>query len=78
VAELGIPFPEVAELGVPAWIFVLEPLEVLVGLGFDAPEVDRPADREELPDLVDVVLLGDALPCRLDVVVMARVAGDPR
>src|SRR6202171_4311418 len=44
-AKFGMPFPEVAELGVPAWIFVLEPLEVLFGLGFDTPEIDRPADR---------------------------------
>ena len=65
VAELGVPLPEVAELGVPARILVLEPLEVLVGLGLDPPEVDRPADREELRDLVDVVLLGDAIPGRL-------------
>src|SRR6266853_2138058 len=69
-AEPGMPFPELAELGVPARILVLEPLEVLVGLGLDAPEVDRPADREELSHLVDVVLLGDAFPGCLDVVVM--------
>src|SRR5882757_10688104 len=65
-----MPFPEVAEFGVPAWILVLEPLEVLLGLGLDAPEVRRPADREELRGLVDVVLLDDAVPRRGDVVVM--------
>src|SRR6056297_3670441 len=32
-AELVIPFPEVAEFGVPARILVLEPLKVLLGLG---------------------------------------------
>src|SRR5258705_14004590 len=69
-AQLGMPFPEVAEFGVPAWILVLEPLEVLLGLGLDTPEVRRPADREELRGLVDVVLLDDAVPRRGDVVVM--------
>src|SRR6266478_2090031 len=42
--QLRVPFPEVTEFGVPARIFVLEPLEVLFGLGFDAPEIDRPAN----------------------------------
>src|ERR1700737_3475439 len=69
-AKFGMPFPEVAELGVPAWILVLEPLEVLFGLGFDAPEINRPADREELRGLVDVVFLNDPIPCGGDVVVM--------
>src|SRR6202171_2542425 len=69
-AELGMPFPEVAELGVPARIFVLEPLEVLFGLGFDTPEIDRPANRKELCGLVDVVLLDDPIPGGGDVVVM--------
>src|SRR5712672_4386252 len=32
-AQFGMPFPEIAELGVPAWILVLEPLAVLFGLG---------------------------------------------
>src|SRR5882672_10249968 len=69
-AKFGMPFPEIAELGVPAWILVLEPLEVLFGLGFDAPEIHRPSDREELRSLVDVVLLDDPVPGGGDVVVM--------
>src|SRR5712664_467848 len=69
-AEFGMPFPEVTEFGIPAWILVLEPLEVLFGLGFDAPEIDRPANREELRGLVDVVFLDDPVPGGGDVVVM--------
>ena len=49
---------------------MLEPLEVLFGLGFDTPEIHRPADREELRGLVDVVFLDDAIPGGGDVVVM--------
>src|SRR5712672_3611797 len=69
-AKFRMPFPEIAELGVPALILVLEPLEVLFGLCFDAPEIHRPADREELCGLVDVVFLDDAIPGGGDVVVM--------
>src|SRR5882724_4522018 len=69
-AKFGMPFPEVAEFGIPAWILVLEPLEVLFGLGFDAPEIDRPANREELRGLVDVVFLDDSIPGSSDIVVM--------
>src|SRR6202048_2170039 len=61
-AKFRMPFPEISELGVPAWILVLEPLEVPFGLGFDAPEIDRPANREELCGLVDVVFLDDTIP----------------
>ncbi len=68
--ELGIPAPELAELGIPARIFLLEPLEVAVGLGLDPPEVHRPAHREELRDLVDIVLLRDPVPGFLHVVVV--------
>src|ERR1700740_1493713 len=32
-AKFGMPFPEITELGVPAWILVLEPLKVPFGLG---------------------------------------------
>src|SRR5205823_1144163 len=38
-AQLGIPLPEIAELGIPARILVLEPFKVLFGLGLDPPEV---------------------------------------
>src|ERR1700719_4331354 len=69
-AKFGMPFPKIAELCVPAWILVLEPLKVPFGLGFDAPEIDGPSDREELCGLVDVVLLDDTIPGGGNVVVM--------
>src|SRR5712672_2393143 len=69
-AELGMPLPEVTKFGIPARILVLEPLEVFFGLGFDAPEIDRPANSEELRGLVDVVFLDDPIPGGGDVVVM--------
>ena len=56
-AELGVPLPIIAELRIPARILMLEPLEVFFGLGFDAPEIRRPADREELRGKMDVVFL---------------------
>ena len=65
-----MPFPEVTEFSVPTWILMLEPLEVLFGLGLDAPEVRRPAGREELRSLMDVVLLDDTVPGRGDVIVV--------
>src|SRR5580698_8434414 len=61
-ALLRVPLPVVAEFGIPAGILVLEPLEVLFGLGLDAPEVHRPAHGEELSYLVDIVLLDQAIP----------------
>src|SRR5258708_21459857 len=75
LALLPVPLPEVTELAVPARILMLEPLEVLLGLSLDAPEVDRPADREELRNLVDVVLLDNPVPCSRDVVMMDLDAG---
>ena len=49
---------------------MLKPVEVLFSLGFDAPEVHRPADREKLRSFVDVVLLDDPVPSCADVVMM--------
>eukprot|EP01093_Parvamoeba_rugata_P002831 TRINITY_DN1353_c0_g1_i4.p2 TRINITY_DN1353_c0_g1~~TRINITY_DN1353_c0_g1_i4.p2 ORF type:complete len:272 (+),score=3.79 TRINITY_DN1353_c0_g1_i4:572-1387(+) len=70
VAELVVPPPELAELVVPARVLGLEPLEVPVGLGLDAPEVHRPADGEELRHLVHVELLGQPVPGFLHVVMV--------
>src|SRR5580704_9795404 len=44
LGEFGVPLPVVAELSVPAGILMLKPLEVLLGLRLDAPEIHRPPD----------------------------------
>ena len=62
LAKFGIPLPEIAELGVPAWILVLKPLKVFLGLSFNPPEVDGPTNRKELSDFMDIILLGDPFP----------------
>ena len=49
---------------------MLEPLEVFLGLRLDAPEVDRPADGEELRGQVHVVFFHDAVPSGADIVVV--------
>ena len=44
LGQFGIPLPVVAEFRIPTRVLVLEPLEVLLGLRLDAPEIHRPAD----------------------------------
>src|SRR3984957_6362617 len=70
LGQFGVPLPVVAEFSVPARILMLEPLEVLLGLRLDAPEIDRPADRKELRGQMDVVFLDDPIPGRRHVVVV--------
>src|SRR5439155_196971 len=72
--QLAVALPPPAVLVVPAGVLVLEPLEVLVVHGVDAPVVDGPAGGEELGDLVDVALVPDAVPALLDEVVRDRQA----
>ena len=72
VGEAVVVLPPLAELVVPTGILLLEPFEVGVGHGVDAPVVDRPAGGEEAGDLVHVVLVDDAVPRLLDQVVRNR------
>ena len=69
VCQPVVVLPPLAELVVPTGVLFLEPLEVLVRHGIDAPVVDRPAGGEELRNPVHVVLVDDALPGFLDQVV---------
>ena len=69
VGQPVVVLPPLAELVVPTGVLLLEPLEVLVGHGVDAPVVDRPAGGEEPRHLVHVVLVDDALPRLLDEIV---------
>src|SRR6478672_4923704 len=62
VGQPVVVLPPLAELVVPTGVLFLEPLEVLVRHGIDAPVVDRPAGGEELRNPVHVVLVDDALP----------------
>ena len=69
LAELAVVLPPLAVLVVPARILGLEPLEVFIRHGVDAPVIERPAGGEELRDFVHVVIFGDALPGQFDEVV---------
>src|SRR4051794_19412410 len=71
---VGVALPPLAVLVVPARVLVLEPLEVGVVHPVDPPVVGEPAGREELPDLVDVALVPDAVPGLFDQIVRDRQA----